>query len=61
VNQKALEASDIRSGGIGQVIALATGREDPAVAAARQQAKSLENIEREIKKLGGTVEIVGAA
>lgn len=61
VNRKALEGKDIRSGGIGQVLALATGREDPAVEAARKQTQSLENIEREIKKLGGTVEIVGGA
>ena len=61
VNQKALEATDIRSGGISQVLALATGREDPAVAEARAQRKELEKISREIGKLGGTVEIVGAA
>ena len=60
-NQKALEASDIRSGGIGQVLALATGREDPAIAEARRQLDELQNITREIRKLGGTVELVGAA
>lgn len=60
-NQKALQASDIRSGGIAQVIALATGREDPAVEESRKQRKTLENIEKEIRKLGGTVDIVGAA
>jgi len=60
-NQKALEASDIRSGGIGQVLALATGREDPAIAEARRQLDELQNISREIRKLGGTVELVGAA
>lgn len=61
VNQKALEASDIRSGGIGQVLALATGREDPAVAEARKQNSRLEEIRNEIRNLGGTVEIMGAA
>jgi hypothetical protein len=61
VNQKALEATDIRSGGISQVLALATGREDPAVSEARAQRKELEKISRELAKLGGTVEIVGAA
>jgi hypothetical protein len=61
VNQKALEANDIRSGGISQVLALATGREDPAVSEARAQRKELEKISRELAKLGGTVEIVGAA
>jgi hypothetical protein len=61
VNQQALEATDIRSGGIGQVLALATGREDPAIAEARKQLDELQNISREIRKLGGTVELVGAA
>jgi hypothetical protein len=61
VNQQALEAADIRSGGIGQVLALATGREDPAIAEARKQLDELQNITREIRKLGGTVELVGAA
>lgn len=60
-NQQALEASDIRSGGISQVLALATGREDPAIAEARRQLDELQNITREIRKLGGTVELVGAA
>jgi len=60
-NQQALEATDIRSGGIGQVLALATGREDPAIAEARKQLDELQNISREIRKLGGTVELVGAA
>lgn len=60
-NQQALEATDIRSGGISQILALATGREDPAVEAARAQQRELENISREIRKLGGTVELVGAA
>ena len=61
VNQQALEAADIRSGGISQVLALATGREDPAIAEARKQREELQNISREIRKLGGTVELVGAA
>jgi hypothetical protein len=60
-NQNALEASDIRSGGISQFLALATGREDPAVAEARAQRQELEKIAAEIRKLGGTVELVGAA
>ena len=60
-NQNALEASDIRSGGISQFLALATGREDPAVAEARAQRQELEKISAEIRKLGGTVELVGAA
>jgi hypothetical protein len=59
--QKALEASDIRSGGIASVIAMATGREDPAVAEARKQVRKLDEIRNEIRNLGGTVELVGAA
>jgi len=58
---KALQASDIRSGGIASVIALATGREDPAVQEARKQVRKLDEIRNEIRNLGGTVEIVGAA
>jgi hypothetical protein len=60
-NQQALQAADIRDSGISQVLALATGREDPAIEAARAQQRELENISREIRKLGGTVELVGAA
>jgi len=59
--RKALEVSDIRSGGIGQIIALATGREDPAVQEARKQLRKLEDIQRELRNMGGTVEIVGVA
>jgi len=58
---KALEVSDIRSGGISQVLALAIGREDPAVQEARKQVRKLDEIRNEIRNLGGTVEIVGAA
>jgi len=59
--RKALEVSDIRSGGISQVIAMATGREDPAVQEARKQVRKLDEIRSEIRNLGGTVEIAGAA
>jgi len=59
--RKALEVSDIRSGGIGQIIAMATGREDPAVQEARKQLRKLEDIQRELRNMGGTVEIVGVA
>jgi len=61
VNQKALEQSDIRSGGISQVLAMATGREDPAVTEARKQLKELQALRSAVQSLGGTVEIVGAA
>lgn len=59
--RKALEATDVRSGGIANVIALATGREDPAVAEARKQVRKLDEIRNELRNLGGTVELVGAA
>jgi hypothetical protein len=61
VNQKALEQADIRSGGISQVLAMATGREDPAVTEARKQLKELQALRSAVQSLGGTVEIVGAA
>ena len=58
---QAIEVADIRSGGIGQFISLAVGREDPAIAEARKQSSRLQEIRDELRKLGGTVEIVGAA
>ena len=61
VNTKALEQSDIRSGGISQVLAMATGREDPAVTESRKQLKELQALRGAVQALGGTVEIVGAA
>ena len=61
VNTKALEQSDIRSGGISQVLAMATGREDPAVTESRKQLKELQALRTAVQLLGGTVEIVGAA
>jgi hypothetical protein len=61
VNTKALEQSDIRSGGISQVLAMATGREDPAVTESRKQLKELQALRTAVQSLGGTVEIVGAA
>lgn len=61
LNNRALQVADIRAGGIASVIALATGREDPALEEARQQRLQLEEINRNIRNLGGTVEIAGAA
>jgi len=40
---------------------LATGREDPGLAEARKQSQELQEINRNIQLLGGTVEIMGAA
>jgi hypothetical protein len=62
VNQKALEQSDIRSGGISQVLAMATGREDPAVTEARKQLKELQAMREDLRALKtAPIEIVGAA
>lgn len=58
---EALKVNDIRSGGIDEVIRLASGREDPAVEESRRQTAKLDDIRREIVKLGGSVDILGAA
>jgi hypothetical protein len=57
-----IQANDIRtSEGASQFLRLATGQQDPALEQRRQQLQKLDEIRREINKLGGTVEIVGAA
>ena len=57
-----IQANDIRtSEGASQFLRLATGQQDPAIEQRRQQLQKLDEIRREINKLGGTVEIVGAA
>lgn len=62
VNQKALTGTDIRTGGIDQVLALATGREDPAVTESRKQLKELQAMRMELAALKALpVEIMGAA
>lgn len=61
LNTQALEVADIRAGGIGQFIALATGREDPAIEQAREQNRQLREINQNIRALGGVVEITGGA
>lgn len=61
LNTKALEAQDIRAGGISQFIALATGREDPALTEAKKQVRELQNISRDIQNLGVLVELTGVA
>lgn len=61
VSQQPLQATDVRtSEGASQFLALATGREDPAIAEYRKQLNELQKIARDINKLGGVVEIVGA-
>ncbi len=62
-NNEPLKISDIRtSEGIGQFLALATGREDPAVAEARKQTVELEAMNRKLDELAAQkAEIMGGA
>jgi len=62
VSQQPLKAADIRtSEGIGQVLGLATGREDPAIEQRREQLAKLEEIKKKLVELGSyPVEIIGA-
>ena len=51
VSQVSLQANDVRTGeGASQFLALATGREDPAIEEYRKQLKKLEEIRKEIRK-----------
>jgi hypothetical protein len=62
VSQQTVQATDVRtSEGASEFLRLATGREDPAIEEYRKQLSELRKIAREIGKLGGVVEIVGAA
>jgi hypothetical protein len=62
VSQQTVQATDVRtSEGASEFIRLATGREDPAISEYRKQLSELQKIAREIGKLGGVVDIVGAA
>ena len=62
LSQQPLQATDVRtSEGASQFLAIATGREDPAISEYRKQLAELQKIAREIGKLGGVVDIVGAA
>jgi hypothetical protein len=62
VSQQTVQATDVRtSEGASEFLRLATGREDPAISEYRKQLSELQKIAREIGKLGGVVEIVGAA
>ena len=62
-SNQALKANDIRSSeGMSQFIALATGREDPAIAEYRKQSQKLEEIRAELRALQQEkVDILGAA
>ncbi len=62
VSQQPVQATDVRtSEGAAEFLRLATGREDPAISEYRKQLSELQKIAREIGKLGGVVDIVGAA
>ena len=62
VSQQTVQATDVRtSEGASEFLRLATGREDPAIAEYRKQLSELQKIKTEIGKLGGVVDIVGAA
>jgi hypothetical protein len=62
VSQQPVQATDVRtSEGVSEFLRLATGREDPAIAEYRKQLGELQKIKAEINKLGGVVDIVGAA
>ena len=51
-SNEALKANDVRSGeGMAQFLALATGREDPAIAEYRKQTKKLDEIRGELRAL----------
>ena len=62
-SNEALKANDIRSSeGMAQFIALATGREDPAIEENRKTNMKLEEIRAELRALGAEkVDILGAA
>lgn len=62
-NNEALKANDIRSSeGMAQFIALATGREDPAIEEYRKQTRKLDELKAELRAMQiQSVEILGAA
>ena len=62
-SNEALKANDLRSGeGMAQFLALATGREDPAIAEYRKQTQKLDEIRAELRALQQEkVDILGAA
>jgi len=62
-SNEALKANDLRSGeGMAQFLALATGREDPAIAEYRKQTQKLDELKAELRALQQEkVDILGAA
>lgn len=62
-SNEALQANDVRSSeGMAQFLALATGREDPAIAEYRKQTQEIQQLRRDIQSLRQEqVEILGGA
>lgn len=61
VSAQPLQANDLRtSEGASQFLALATGREDPALTEYKKQLAELKGMRQDLNRLGGVVEIVGA-
>jgi hypothetical protein len=62
-SNEALKANDVRSSeGMSQFLALASGREDPAIAEYRKQTSKLEEMKAELRALNQqAVDILGAA
>jgi len=62
-SNEALKANDVRSGeGMAQFLALATGREDPAIAEYRKQTQKLDELKAELRALAQEkVDILGGA
>jgi hypothetical protein len=61
-SNEALNVSDIRSGGISEILRIATGREDPAISEYRKQLAELRKIEAKLDELrADKVKIIGGA
>jgi hypothetical protein len=59
-SNQALQVGDVRSGGISEVLRIASGREDPAVEEYRKQLSELRKIDAKLGELrSDRVEIVG--
>lgn len=58
LSKESLKATDIRSSeGASTFLRLATGRQDPAIEEYRKQLRELQEMKKELKKLGNVVEI----
>jgi hypothetical protein len=58
LSTESLKATDARtSEGASTFIRLATGRQDPAIAEYQKQLRELQEMRKELRKIGGTVEI----